>query len=89
MADTVVKLSNPAPVLGPSISDVADPHRASHELSLLAPYRLVIEEREGVFVYIVRDLVTGEVLRQTPREEVLRLKSDPATSPGAVFDGRI
>ncbi len=55
-----------------------------------ADLRLVIEEDEatGAIVYKTLDRRTGEVVRQLPREEVLRLKDDPHYAPGEVADSR-
>ncbi|HYF21852.1 MAG TPA: hypothetical protein VD929_00495 [Caulobacteraceae bacterium] len=52
-----------------------------------ADYRLVIEEdpEAGTFVYKTLDRRTGEVVRQAPREEVLRLREDPAYAAGGVI----
>ena len=51
-------------------------------------YRLVIEEgpQKGSFVYKTMDRVTGEVVQQLPREEVVRLLSDENYAKGSVFD---
>ena len=53
--------------------------------------RLVIEEdaASGDFVYKTIDRVTGEVLRQFPREEMLRLARGPDYAPGDVIDTEI
>jgi flagellar protein FlaG len=50
-------------------------------------YRLVIEEDSalGTFIYKTIDRSTGEVVNQFPREELLRLKDDPAYVAGAVL----
>lgn len=55
-----------------------------------ADLRLVIEEdeRSGAIVYKTLDRRTGEVVRQLPREEVLRLKDDPAYDPGDIVDSK-
>lgn len=53
-----------------------------------APYRLTIEEGPGGFVYKMRDQVTGEVIRQLPREDVLKLKASPDSGRGVVFETR-
>jgi flagellar protein FlaG len=53
--------------------------------------RLVIEEgpQPGVFIYKTLDPVTGEVLRQLPREELLRLmRDDSSVQAGALIDTR-
>lgn len=59
-------------------------------LSQAADLRLVIEEDEttGRFIYKTLDRRTGEVIRQVPREEVLRMKEEPGYSPGDVVDSR-
>ena len=49
--------------------------------------RLTIEATpEGRFIYKVLDRVTGEVIRQLPREEVERLNADPTYRGGQVVD---
>jgi len=55
-----------------------------------ADLRLVIEEDEhsGSIVYKTLDRRTGEVVRQLPREEVLRLKDDPTYDRGAIVDSK-
>ncbi|WP_312812625.1 flagellar protein FlaG [Brevundimonas sp.] len=50
-----------------------------------ANQRLVIEAvGQNRFVYKVMDRVTGEVIRQLPREEVEKLITDPAYRQGGV-----
>ena len=53
-------------------------------------FRLVIEEgaEAGSFIYKTLDRFTGEVVRQVPREEVLKLLEQPVRS-GAVIDTSI
>ena len=62
-------------------SSVAD------EAERAARYRLVIEEgpQKGSFVYKTLDRVTGEVIRQFPREEVLKLRQSPAYDVGKII----
>ena len=62
--------------------------RASQEADRAARYRLIIEQgaRKGVFIYKVLDRETGEVVRQLPREEVVRLKDQKGYAAGAVID---
>jgi flagellar protein FlaG len=62
--------------------------RAAQEAERAARYRLVIEEgpSQGSFVYKTLDRLTGEVVRQFPREEVVQLMSDETYSAGAVID---
>lgn len=88
---TVIGASVPAqPVVAAGSSaggaDLADREQAA-EAERLARYRLIIEEGPGSgFVYKTLDRVTGEVVSQYPREEVLKLKQDPAYDPGRVID---
>ena len=53
----------------------------------LANARLVIEQdsETGAYVYKSLDRITGEVLRQLPREEVVKLLSDARYAAGDVF----
>lgn len=53
-----------------------------------ADLRLVIEEDQvsGTFVYKTLDRRTGEIVRQLPREEVVRLKDVAGYAPGDVID---
>lgn len=55
-----------------------------------AERRLVIEEdaATGAFVYKTLDRVTGEVISQMPREEVLKLRESADYAPGQVIDSR-
>ncbi len=50
-------------------------------------YRLTIEAvGDHQFVYKVLDRVTGEVIRQLPREEVEKLSRDPTYRGGKLID---
>ena len=71
------------PVIAPSI--IAPPPESAHQN---ADLRLVIEEDQvsGTFVYKTLDRRTGEVVKQLPREEVVRLKETPDYEPGDVID---
>ena len=53
-----------------------------------ARYRLIIEEgpSDGTFVYKTLDSVTGEVVRQFPREQVLRLAESRSYFAGGLID---
>lgn len=53
-----------------------------------ARYRLVIEEgpSAGSFIYKTMDRVTGEVVRQLPREQVVDLMRDQSYHSGLVID---
>jgi flagellar protein FlaG len=50
-------------------------------------FRLVIEQdaHTGGYIYKTLDRTTGEVVAQFPREEVLKLREDPAYVVGGVI----
>ncbi len=77
-------------VQAPSVArpDIARPPKDPAPQS--ADLRLVIEEDEqsGAIVYKTLDRRTGEVVRQLPREEVLRLKDDPGYGPGDIVNAK-
>lgn len=62
--------------------------RAAADAERMARYRLVIEQgpRAGSFVYKTLDRETGEVVRQLPSEEVLKLRQSNDYGSGAVID---
>lgn len=62
--------------------------RAAADAERQARYRLVIEQgpRAGSFVYKTLDRETGEVVRQLPSEEVLRLRERNDYGAGTVID---
>ena len=53
-----------------------------------ADLRLIIEEDQasGTFVYKTLDRRTGEIVKQFPREQVMRLKDTVGYAPGDVID---
>jgi flagellar protein FlaG len=62
--------------------------RSAEEAERAARYRLVIEEgaRTGTFVYKTLDRVTGEVVRQLPREQIVKMLEAGEYASGAVID---
>lgn len=62
--------------------------RVVQQAEQAARYRLVIEEGPdgGSFVYKTLDRVTGEVIRQLPREDVVQLSRSSDYAKGAVID---
>jgi len=62
--------------------------RAQQEADEAARYRLVIEEGPlaGTFIYKTMDRVTGEVVRQMPREQIISMMRSEAYSAGSVID---
>ena len=53
-----------------------------------ADLRLVIEDDKaaGSYVYVTINSVTGEVVSQVPREQLLKMREDPGYQPGSVTD---
>ena len=53
-----------------------------------ADLRLVIEDDKaaGSFVYKTINPITGEVVSQIPREQLLKMREDPAYRPGSIVD---
>ena len=62
--------------------------RFAEDAERAARYRLVIEEGPdaGSFIYKTIDRVTGEVIRQLPREQLIELIDTPQYSAGSVID---
>jgi flagellar protein FlaG len=50
--------------------------------------RLVIEDDKaaGTFVYMTINAATGEVVSQVPREQLLKMMTDPTYKPGSVVN---
>lgn len=88
--DTKVAAIAPAPDPAP-VQAVATPPPASAPPVPTGPdpadMRLVIEEDQvtGSFVYKTVNRVTGEVVQQLPRAEVLKLKQELHYSAGSVI----
>jgi flagellar protein FlaG len=55
-----------------------------------ADLRLVIEDDKaaGSYVYVTINSVTGKVVSQIPREQLLKMREDPDYKPGSVIDKR-
>lgn len=82
-------LSLVAPTVSAASIDVGTRDRSPRPSAQNVPdLRLVIEQgpQRGTFVYKTVDRTTGEILRQFPREELVRMKEDPAYAAGAVTD---
>ena len=62
--------------------------KSAQEVAKAARYRLVIEEgpQNGSFIYKTMDRVTGEVIRQFPREQVVKMMQSERYDAGAVID---
>ena len=88
--ETNAKLSlvAPVPVAASAITGNEQPaHKASTDGEPATQYRLVIEEGPtlGTFIYKTLDSATGEVVRQFPREQVLRLAEAQKYDAGSVI----
>ena len=77
----------PAAAGSPAGGDFRD-SKASEEAERAARYRLVIEEgpTAGSFIYKTLDRVTGEVVKQLPREQIVNLMRTADYSAGSVID---
>ena len=55
-----------------------------------ADLRLVIEDDKaaGSYVYVTINSVTGEVVSQIPREQLLKMREDPDYKPGSIISKR-
>ena len=78
----------PAAAAGSTTGGDFSDSRASEEAERNARYRLVIEEgpQAGSFIYKTMDRVTGEVVKQLPREQVVDLMRTAEYSSGSVID---
>jgi len=72
-----------SPVVGPDAT-IQPPESPRQNADL----RLIIEEDQasGTFVYKTLDRRTGEIVKQFPREQVIRLKDTAGYAPGDVID---
>ena len=46
------------------------------------------DKAAGSYVYVTINSLTGEVVSQVPREQLLKMREDPSYQPGAVVDSR-
>lgn len=61
--------------------------RLAQEAERVSRYRLVIEEGpSGSFIYKTLDRLTGEVVRQLPREEVVEMMENRDYASGSIID---
>ena len=65
-----------------------DQDRTEQKAEEAARYRLIIEEGpiHGTFIYKTLDSTTGEVIRQFPREQVLRMAESGGYTAGGLID---
>ena len=90
--DTNAKLATVSPVvaaIAPATqSNDFNQDRADQKAEEAARYRLIIEEGPtlGTFIYKTLDSQTGEVVRQFPREQVLRMAESGGYTAGGLID---
>jgi flagellar protein FlaG len=90
MADNVarvpsVTILNPD-ALGQGVEGSQRPPQTDHDAGR---YRLTIEEGPTGFVYKTLDRVTGEVIRQLPREDVVKMRLSPSYGAGELIKTRV
>jgi len=85
---TPAPLAVAAAASGSSASGDFRDSKAAADAEREARYRLVIEEgpQAGSFIYKTLDRVTGEVVRQLPREQVVDLMKTADYASGRVID---
>lgn len=77
----------PAAAAGSTAGGDFHDSRASQDAERAARYRLVIEEGPtGSFIYKTMDRVTGEVVKQLPREQIVDLMQTAEYSSGSVIN---
>ncbi|WP_313445698.1 hypothetical protein [Brevundimonas sp.] len=90
MTDNVarsVSVPQISPVVPVAVEPPAPPPAAKNDNHDASRFRLTIEAvGDNRFVYKVLDRVTGEVIRQSPREDVEKLYRDPTYRGGRLVD---
>lgn len=89
-SSSIPEAKSGAAVRDPVAEVSAPPAQGAAFAPQTADLRLIIEEDKatGAFVYKTLDRRTGEIVKQLPREEVLRLKDDAEYVPGDVTETR-
>jgi flagellar protein FlaG len=74
----------------PAASASAGNSTTSASASARADTRLVIEDDKaaGSYVYVTIDPVTGQVISQIPREQLLKLREASDYTPGSIVNAR-
>ncbi|HEY2594818.1 MAG TPA: hypothetical protein VGK33_13035 [Chloroflexota bacterium] len=94
---TTAPISGPAPELASAQSAPTPAPAPPGQSQTPAPQtgddadlRLVIEDDKaaGSYVYVTINSVTGAVVSQVPREQLLKMREDPGYQPGAIVDSR-
>jgi len=75
----------PAPTSGPDASQGSETQAEAQ-----ADLRLVIEEDKaaGSYVYLTVDPISGKVISQVPREELLKMREASDYRPGSIVNSR-
>lgn len=81
---------DPTPSPAPSSSGAGASQVPPTPVEEQADLRLVIEDDKaaGSYVYKTINPITGEVVSQVPREELLRMREAADYKPGSVIDAR-
>ncbi|WP_293827294.1 flagellar protein FlaG, partial [uncultured Brevundimonas sp.] len=86
MTNHVARVTSVPQPIASTTPQVAAPE-ARNDNADASRYRLTIEAvGDNRFIYKILDRVTGEVIRQLPREEVEKLASDPTYRGGKIVD---
>jgi|SRR6516164_8779673 flagellar protein FlaG len=80
----------PAPAAPAVTAAPGNSQAPSTQADAQADLRLVIEDDKaaGSYVYKTIDPVTGKVVSQIPREELLKMREAPDYKPGAIVNSR-
>ncbi|HLY79456.1 MAG TPA: flagellar protein FlaG [Caulobacteraceae bacterium] len=80
--------AQPAPATTPAATGASQ--APSTQLDAQADLRLVIEEDKasGSYVYKTVDPITGKVISQMPREQLLKMREADDYKPGSIVDSR-
>ncbi|MGH7027244.1 flagellar protein FlaG [Brevundimonas sp.] len=90
MADNVARVPGVAFINPEALGQgVEAPQRPVQQDNDAGRYRLTIEEGPNGFVYKTVDRVTGEVIRQLPREDVVKMRHSPAYGAGELIKTKV
>jgi flagellar protein FlaG len=80
--------AQPAPATTPATTGASQ--APSTQLDAQADLRLVIEEDKasGSYVYKTVNPITGKVVSQMPREQLLKMRETDDYKPGSIVDSR-
>jgi flagellar protein FlaG len=83
-SDSASTQSAQAPPSAGSATNPTSPAQSASNSGL----RLVIEDDKaaGCFVYMTVNPITGEVVSQVPREQLLKMRTNPDYTPGSIIN---